>query len=208
MIFRGLCRKYFMIILGGMIQGFAMGVFLFPNSVPSGGAGGLTVLFNYWFHIPMGIALWLVNSSMLVIAVQNLGGASAIGTLAGITVTSLAVNFFEVNVYMPHSFVWLELLLGSVTLGVGVALLLRQGVSHGGIGIIALIISKSRRINPGKPLFWINGSIFVVTAYVIDWQIVIQALCCQWISTRIVDWLYNIRIPRKTPSLALDWRKK
>lgn len=203
-----LCRKYLLITVGSIIQGFSMGVFLFPNAIPSGGAGGLTVLLNYLFQLPTSIALWLVNFSMLIVALQYLGGASAIGTMVGITVTSISVQFFETYLYMPSANVWIDLIIGSFILGLGVAILLRQGVSHGGIGIIALIIAKSRRINPGKPLFWINGSIFVITGYVIDWEIVIQALCCQWLSTRIVDWLYNVHVPRKMSHWAPGWRRK
>ncbi|WP_232223956.1 YitT family protein [Anoxybacteroides tepidamans] len=207
-VFRILLRKYLLVIAGSMIQGFAMGVFLFPNSIPSGGAGGITVLLNYIFHIPASLALWLVNASMLVVAFRYLGSASTVGTLIGITVTSLSVQFFESNLYMPSPNVWIDLFIGSFFLGVGVAILMRQGVSQGGIGIIALIIAKSRRINPGKPLFWINGSIFIITGYIIDWKIVIQAIFCQWMSTQIVDWLYSLHIPRKTSFSALGWRRR
>jgi len=105
----------------------------------------------------------------------------------------------------PFSNVWLDLLTGSIILGTGIALLLRQGVSNGGVGVIALIIAKYKKINPGKTLFWINGVIFVITAYVIVWEIVIQALICQWISTRVIKWLYTIRVPRKRMILDALW---
>src|SRR5690625_2229198 len=38
-----------------------MGLFLFPQSIPSGGAGGLAILLNYYVHMPLGPTLWLVN---------------------------------------------------------------------------------------------------------------------------------------------------
>ncbi|MEI4769965.1 YitT family protein [Psychrobacillus sp. FJAT-51614] len=207
-IFRRLRRKYSLVIVGAIIQGFAMGVFLFPNFIPSGGAGGFTVLLNYWFHMPLSIALWLVNSSMLLFAFHYLGSGSAIGTLFGITMTSISVNIFNVYLETPFSSVWVDLLVGSVFLGTGIAILLRQGVSNGGVGIIALIIAKYKNINPGKTLFWINGLIFIITAYIIDWQIIIQAIICQWLSTTIVSWLYVVSIPRKSLIFNLIWFKK
>ena len=94
--------------------------------------------------------------------------------------------------WIPHSQMFRStLLFGSIFLGIGIAVLLRQGVSNGGVGVIALIIAKYKNINPGKSLFWINGVIFVITGYVIVWEIIIQALICQWVSTTIVRWLYQ-----------------
>ncbi|MCG7345262.1 YitT family protein [Sporosarcina sp. ACRSL] len=198
-------RKYILVAIGAVIQGFAMGVFLFPNYIPSGGAGGLTVLLNYWFGIPLSLALWIMNASMLLFAFHYLGGKSTIGTLFGITITSISVNLFEVSLNSPFSTVLLDLLFGSIFLGTGIAVLLRQGVSNGGVGVIALIIAKYKKINPGKSLFWINGVIFVITGYVIVWEIIIQALICQWVSTTIVKWLYNVRVPRKRVIIDLIW---
>lgn len=186
-----------------------MGCFLFPHFIPSGGAGGITVLLNYWFALPMSIGLFIINASMLLIAVHYLGTSSAIGTLVGITGTSIAVNLFEV--YVPFSFqnVWIDLFIGSATLGIGVGLLLRQGVSHGGIGILALIISKLRKIPPGKPLFLINGVIFIIISYIISWQIVVQAIICQWFSTKVIDWIFHLQVPPNIISfLQPQYRKK
>lgn len=185
-----------------------MGIFLFPNSIPSGGAGGLTVLFHYFFNIPLSIILWIINASMLLFAIHFLGSSSAVGTLFGITITSLVVNISQTYLSTPFSNVWMDMLIGSLILGTGIGILLRQGVSNGGIGVIALIISKYKNINPGKPLFWINGVIFVITAYIIDWRIVIQALVCQWLSTQIVAFLYNLKIPITISTPAFAWRKK
>lgn len=204
-IIRSDLRKYFLVTIGAVIQGFAMGVFLFPNYIPSGGAGGFTVLLNYWFGIPLSLALWIMNASMLLFALHFLGGKSTIGTLYGITITSISVNLFEVSLPSPFSYIWLDLLFGSVFLGIGIAVLLRQGVSNGGVGVIALIIAKYKKINPGKSLFWINGVIFIITGYVIVWEIIIQALICQWVSTTIVRWLYNVRVPRKRAIIDLIW---
>jgi uncharacterized membrane-anchored protein YitT (DUF2179 family) len=207
-VFRGLFRKYSLVTVGAVIQGFAMGVFLFPNFIPSGGGAGFTVLLNYWFHVPLSIGLWLVNSSMLLFAVHYLGGISALGTLLGITITSISVNIFNLYLDTPFSNVWIDLLFGSVFFGTGVSILLRQGVSNGGVGVIALIISKYKKVNPGKPLFWINGVIFVITAYVIDWEIVFQAITCQWLSTRIISWLYGVSLPRNILTFDFFWRKQ
>ncbi|UOE92538.1 YitT family protein [Alkalihalobacillus sp. LMS39] len=196
-----LLKKYCLITAGGIIQGFAMAIFLFPHSIPSGGAGGIAVLLNYWFAIPIGFALWLVNFSLLVVAIKWLGNASAMGTMYGITITSLTIYFFQDDMYRPSTYVWFDLLIGSLLLGIGVGLLLRQGVSNGGMGVLALLFATYRNTLPGKPLFFMNGSIFILTALVIDWGIIIKAIISQWVSTKVVDFIYHIKIqPSFNPS--------
>lgn len=198
-------RKIALILIGSITQGFAMGVFLFPHSIPSGGGAGLAVLLNHWIHMPISIGLWLTNFCFLLTAVNYLGGNSAIGTIGVITTTSVSVNFFEVYFESPFTDEWINLLCGSILLGIGITFLLRQGVSNGGIGFVALALSKYKKINPGKALFWMNGIIFLITAYVIDWLIIVQAILCQWLSTTIISYLYNLSFRRR---YGMAWRSK
>ncbi|CAM3546802.1 MULTISPECIES: YitT family protein [Paenibacillus] len=203
---RRIAIRFLLITAGAIIQGFAMAVFLFPHAIPSGGGAGIAVLLNHAFGLPMSFGLWLANTIFLVFTVQYLGSISAFGTVYVITVTSVSVNFFEVFVDPPFKNVWIDLLFGSVILGTGVAMLIRQRVSNGGIGFVALAIYKYKGINPGTSLFWMNGIIFALTAYVIDWKIIILAVGCQWMSTRIINWIHQFPAPKTTYAPA--WRKK
>ena len=205
---RRLLKKGSLIITGSVLQGFGMAVFLFPHSIPSGGAAGLAVLLNYWFQLPMSLGLWLMNIMFLLSTVHYLGKISALGTIMVITVTSVSVNVLDVYFESPFANIWIDLLAGALLLGVGISILLSQRVSNGGIGYVALAIYKFKRINPCRTLFWMNGFIFLIAAYVIDWKIIILAVLCQWISTRIVTWIYNPPFRRETPIYTLAWRKK
>ncbi|SDL69553.1 YitT family protein [Sediminibacillus halophilus] len=196
-----------LVTLGATIQGYSMSVFLFPHFIPSGGAGGIAVLFNYWFGLPLSVALWIVNFSLLAAAIHWLGNASALGTMYAITVTSLAVQFFDNPVFLHGGNAWFDLLFGSLILGFGIGILLKQGVSNGGMGVIALITAKYRNIPPGKPLLILNGSVFLLTASIIDWRIVIQAIICQWVSTKMVDFLFTTKLSF-LPVLLAAKRKK
>src|SRR5699024_7729380 len=162
--------------LGGIIQGFGMGLFLFPNAIPSGGAGGIAILLNHLFLLDISVSLWIVNFFMLLTGVKELGKRFALWTIVGMTMTSLSVHFFD-------------LILGSVLLGTGIGILMRQGVSNGGAGVVAFVIALRRNILPGKPLFIINGVIFIMTSIIINWKIVFLALMSQWISTRVIDFI-------------------
>lgn len=164
-----------------------MAVFLFPHHVPSGGAAGLALLMNHWLQLPLGFSLWLVNFSMLIFALHWFGVAWTFRTMFSVTVTSLTIIFFDTYLYMPHMSLLVDLLAGSLVFGIGVGLLIKNGASSGGMVIPALAIASYRGRRPGKSMFWINLSIFVLTATVIDMTIVFFAVLCQWLSTRIID---------------------
>jgi len=198
-------RKNGLVIAGGTIQGLGMGLFLFPHAIPSGGAGGLAVLLNHFFHIHMGFGLWLMNFSMLVVGIKYLGNRFAIWTMLAISVTSYAIYIFQNLIPTPLGNVWIDLLIGSVLLGTGVGILMRERVSNGGVGVIALVIATHKNILPGKPLFWINFCIFLLTAFIISWEILIQAFISQWISTKMVDVICGLNFSQ---SYTLGWRKK
>ncbi len=192
-------------MLGGIFQGFGMGLFLFPHAIPSGGAGGLAVILNYWFSIGMGPALWIVNFSLVLVGINYLGKRFFLWTFMGITMTSLSIDFFETYVTIPNRNLFFDLLIGSIFLGTGIGILMKNGVSNGGVGVIAIMIAYGRAIPPGKPLFYINTCIFLLTAALIDWKIIFLAITSQWIATTVVDVIYRINFAwRIIPS----WRKK
>ncbi len=70
-------------------------------------------------------------------------------------------SFFEVYLIIPERNLLFDLIIGSVTLGIGVGLLMRQGVSNGGVGVLAYMLAFKRNISPGKPLFFFNCLIFL-----------------------------------------------
>lgn len=184
---RAFVQKGGIVLVGSVLQGLGMGLFLFPQSIPSGGAGGLAILLNHFFHIDMGSSLWIVNFSMLMFGVTYLGKRFAVWTVLGITMTSISIALFEQIFHLEVRIVLFDLVIGSIFLGTGIGLLMRSGVSNGGVGVIAFMISHGRNILPGKPLFVINCFIFIITAAIISWNIIFLALISQWISTKMVD---------------------
>ncbi|HET7628098.1 MAG TPA: YitT family protein [Bacillales bacterium] len=175
------------ITCGGMLQGMSMALFLFPHHIPSGGAAGLAILLNHFLHLPLGIALWFVNFSMLLFAIHWFGIPWTLRTMYAVTVTSLTIGFFDRFTDMPHVHLGIDLLAGSILFGLGVGLMIKYGASSGGMVIPALAIAAYRREPPGRTMFWMNLGVFLLTATVIDFKIVLFAVTCEWASTKIID---------------------
>ncbi|WP_044746980.1 YitT family protein [Bacillus alveayuensis] len=198
---------YLLLFIGATLQGISMSIFLFPHFIPSGGAAGLAILMNHWFHLPLGLSLWVVNFSFLVLALKYFGYSWTIRTMYSVTITSITVNLITEYVSFPHLNLWLDLLSGSILFGVGVGILIRHGASSGGMVIPALMIASYKDWSPGKVMLGINFFIFLLTASVINFKIVFYAILCQTISTNIIDTIYYLKWP-SIQSVSLGWRKK
>lgn len=193
----GVLRKSGILGLASTIQGLAMSVFLFPHFIPSGGAASVSVLLNYLLHVPFAVTLWVMNACLLGAAVKWLGKGNAFWTMYCVTVTSVVVDAADPLVTGTVSFVLVDLLIGSILFGVGVGVLFRMGASSGGMDILALIISKLKGYSPGRTLFGINGSVLLLTGIVVDLKIILFAIACQFIATRILDIINKFDFRRK-----------
>ncbi|MDR4888595.1 YitT family protein [Fredinandcohnia sp. QZ13] len=199
---------YICIVLGAFLQGLGMSLFLFPHNIPSGGAAGLAILMNHWVQLPLGLSLWIVNFSFLILALKYFGFSWTVKTMVAVTITSVTVSYVSTLGSFLTPFFWLDLLCGAVTFGVGVGLLIRSGSSSGGMVIPTLMIAKYNDWSPGKVMLWMNFFIFLLTASVIDIRIVFYAILCQTVSTNIIDFIYHLRAPTFITTNQLGWRKK
>ncbi|MBM4762814.1 YitT family protein [Bacillus sp. B15-48] len=198
---------YFCLIIGAILQGLSMALFLFPHSIPSGGGAGLALLLNHFLHLPLGFALWLANAFFLLFALNYFGFKWVVRTIFAVGITSLTVSFFTAHKLFEQSHIILDMAIGSIIFGTGVGLLIRSGASSGGMVIPALMIASYRNWNPGKVMFAINLFIFLLTAMVINYKIVIYAVICQFLSTNIIDMIYKLKWPKPT-FLETNWRKR
>ncbi|MGM0839200.1 MAG: YitT family protein [Bacillota bacterium] len=195
-------RKGTILGIAASIQGLAMAMFLFPHFIPSGGAASVSVLLNYLLHVPFAITLWVLNAALLLAAVKWLGKENALWTMYCVTVTSFVVNFLNSYLIGKVSIVFVDLLIGSILFGIGIGVLFRMGASSGGMDILALIISKLKGYTPGKTLFVINGSVLLLTGIVVDLKIILFALVCQFIGTKILDIICQLEYKRSLNRLG------
>ncbi|NRD79221.1 YitT family protein [Bacillus sp. BRMEA1] len=198
---------YTCLFVGAILQGLSMSLFLFPHSIPSGGAAGLAILMNHWFHSSLGFSLWLANIVFLLFALKYFGFTWTIRTILSVATTSTTVSFATSHLPHPHVHILLDIVAGSLFFGIGVGLLIRSGASSGGMVIPALMIASYKKWSPGKVMMGINLFIFLLTALVVDYKIVGYAVICQFFSTNIIDFIYEMEF-HKINLLSANWRKR
>lgn len=184
--------------IGAFLQGLAMAAFLFPHAIPSGGVAGIAILNHYFFSLPLGLTLWTINFGLLLLAVKKLGKKAALWTIYCVAVTSITVDWITTHVPNPLNGTLIDVIYGAIIFGTGVGILFRFGASSGGMDILALIFAKWSGKKPGTILFMINSFVLVITSLTIGFEIILFALLCQWISTRIIDYVRTASFQRKT----------
>ncbi len=202
-----LLLTYFCLLFGAALQGMSMSLFLFPHSIPSGGAAGLAILMNHWFHLSLGFSLWLANIVFLVFALKYFGYTWTFRTILSVATTSTVVSILTAQVPHLHVHILLDMAAGALFFGIGGGLLIRAGASSGGMVIPALMIASYKRWSPGKVMMGINLFIFLFTALVIDYKIVVYAIVCQFFSTNIIDFIYELKFQQLT-FLSANWRRR
>lgn len=198
---------YACLFFGAFFQGMSMSLFLFPHSIPSGGAAGIALLINHWFDLSLGFSLWLANVVFLLFALNYFGYTWTFRTVLSVATTSATISFFTMKIPMDPGFLMADMAAGSLFFGLGVGLLIRAGASSGGMVIPALMIAFHKNWSPGKVMMSINLFIFLLTSLVIDYKIVIYAIICQFLSTNVIDFIYQIKF-RNITSMALNWRRR
>ncbi|RFU68558.1 YitT family protein [Bacillus sp. V59.32b] len=198
---------YVYLTIGAIIQGVGMALFLFPNAIPSGGAAGIAIILNHFLPISIGVCLWFANLTSLTLALTYFGYEWMIRTIYSVSVASFTVNWVTMFWYIPEWNIGFDILCGSLFYGVGVGILIRYGSSSGGMVVFALVLAMYKKWSAGKAMFWMNISIFILTAIIIDMRIVLYAVTCQFLSTRIIDFVNTYKIEFSFFQ-ELEWRKK
>lgn len=206
-MFRHKLLTYLGLFFGAFLQGISMSLFLFPHSIPSGGAAGIALLLNHWFHLSLGFSLWMANAVFLFFALNYFGYAWTLKTIISVATTSITIMMLTVQVNLPHGNIIFDILGGSIFFGIGVGILIRAGASSGGMVIPALMVANYKNWSPGKVMLVMNLLIFSITSIVIDYKIVFYAIICQFLSTNLIDFIYQLKIP-KISLLSPNWRKK
>lgn len=188
---------------GATLQAAAMSIFLFPHAVSSGGAAGISIMMNHLFHTPYAASIWGVNAVMIILAMKWLGWKTAAGTMYCVTITATVIDLLTPLFSAAPGTIWVDLPAGALLFGIGLGILFKSGASSGGMDIAALILSKWRNWPPGRSLFCINTMILIATGIVVDVRTILYAIVCQWIASRVIDFIQSASFPavRKKPLL-------
>lgn len=169
-------REYSLMTVGMFVYAFGWIGCILPADGIGGGAAGLSLVLCKavealsGVQVQIGTMVFLINGLLLLVAGFIVGWKFGIKTVFSIFMISVAMNFWESVLPAEGLFAGMEnllqVILGGVLAGIGVAICFMQGGSTGGVDIVSMIINKYRTVRYGNIVmcsdFMIIGSSLLV----------------------------------------------
>ena len=125
-----------LIIVGCALVAFGTSCFLLPNKLSSGGFSGIATIIYYFYHIPLGTSIVLLNIPVFIWAYIKFGKKFIFKTIIATVLYSQFINLFEKTTEFTHDY-FLASIYGGILIGLGLALVLKANASTGGSDLVA-----------------------------------------------------------------------
>ncbi len=130
--------KLSLIIIGCALAGFGTSNFLLPNQISSGGFAGIATIIYYFFNIPMGTTIIVLNIPLFILGYIKFGKKFILKTIVATFLYSKFIDAFAEFTFFTQDRL-LSSIYGGVLIGIGLALVLKAEASTGGTDLIAHI---------------------------------------------------------------------
>ena len=210
-----LSKQGLVIILGSLIFGFGLSCFLVPFKIAPGGVGGLSQILYYFFGLPVGLSMIIMNIPLWILGMVFVGRQFGIGTFAGFFISSLAADlmtpsnlyrwglfremferyntlpngaFKPMNEWALTDSIFVASIAGALLLGIGIGIIFKARASTGGTDVPVAILKKHLNISMGNGYLIVETSIILFTGYMFrDINIIIWSYFGLFLTARFVD---------------------
>jgi uncharacterized membrane-anchored protein YitT (DUF2179 family) len=191
---RAWCFNHVFALVGAALVATGYNLFVIPHDVVPGGVVGLSQIVNEWTGWPVGLVSLAVNLPLLAVATRLMGPRYGAKTVLAMLVIGLGVDA------MAHwrglepvlENVLVSVMFGGVSIGGGIALILRGKGNAGGTPLVGQLIARVLRIPIGRAMLYTDG--VVIALALATWRnpdLVAYALICLFAISRTVDLALN-----------------
>lgn len=172
---KSVIKKLLMIGLGSTMIGIGINTFIIPSHIINGGIFGISLLVKYLWGFKMGMTMVCLNVPIYLMALKY-DLSYFLHSLYGLMITSIMIDIlFPLNGIVRFPVI-ASALLGGLTIGMGVGIMLRYNASPGGIDLLVFLISKSTSINVGYLLILIDSLIILFGLWILGDKILLYSL--------------------------------
>jgi uncharacterized membrane-anchored protein YitT (DUF2179 family) len=196
-----IAETYTIMFLGLLLYSLGWTFFLIPAGINGGGISGVGASIFFVTGIPVGITYFAVNAVLVVIAIKKLGASFGTKTIVNMSIISVLLTVLPK--LLPNAIIhdtFLSSVLGGIFGGVGLGLVFSQGGSTGGTDIIAMLITKYRRISPGRVIMYCDVIIIASSWFVFQ---SVEKLVYGYVSMWVVSYSLDAFLTGATQSAQL-----
>ena len=177
-------------IFGCFLVALAFNLFMSPNNLVAGGISGLSLVLKHFFGLNPSMIISISNVFLIILSFLLLGKEKTKMSILGSILFPVFVSMTEhLSTYI--SFKESEMILiavfGGVLQGIGAGLIFRAGYSTGGTDILNMIVSKIFKISLGNSMFFTDGTIIVIGAFVFGFNHLMYSLIILYLISTLTD---------------------
>lgn len=194
---KGQIKDLVFIFFGILMYSFGYTAFILPEEVVMGGVTGISALLFYAFGLPAGASIFVINVSLLLIALKALTRQFAIRTIIGVTMMSVLVGamqpFFQSTLIITvGEDRFMHVLIGAMLAGAGLGLVFSHSGSTGGTDIIIALLNKYFNVSFGRAMQFID-CIIISSSYLLfhSMETIVYGLVFTLVAGYVCDYVIN-----------------
>jgi uncharacterized membrane-anchored protein YitT (DUF2179 family) len=178
-------QDYGLLLLGALVQAFAMRLFLVPGQLVSGGISGAAQIINNFVKFPIGVMVLIGNIPLFILGWRFLGG-SRFALRTAVAVTAFSVFTDLLVLFLPESGFThdnvLNSLFGGVMLGAGLGLVYRGQGTSGGSDILGRILNHRFGISISQAYLITDTLVVLAGGFAFSWEKALYGLVVIYVS--------------------------
>ena len=189
-IIRKRTTPVFLIVIGCTIMGLSYALFLIPHHFVPGGVSGLAIILNYFFKLPVGAMIIVLNIPIFLFGLRTMGKKYVLKSLIGMVLSSVMIDVFVeiLKVRSATDNKVLASIYGGILLGIGLGIVFRGRASTGGSDIIGMVISKYTGISIGFGILVADFVIISASGFAFrDLEAPLYGYIVLFLSTKVID---------------------
>lgn len=157
---------YIATFVGSLLVSIAVNAFFIPHHLLSSGISGVAIILYYIFHIPIGVAIFLLNIPIMIACYRFMGRSYAIVSVVGMAMLSVIVDAtaFLSSLHIIHD-PMTSCIAGGILSGIGFGIIYKYDGNSGGLDVIGAIVKKFYSLEMGTVIMLINSAILLWAAY-------------------------------------------
>ena len=176
------------LVVGNAVLAFAVGMFILPSNILSGGVAGISLLISPFISLDESIIVLILSVGLLLVGGVFLGGKFVINSCVSSVLYPLILIGVEYFFEPPELEPILAAVFGGLLSGVGVGVVVRQGASTGGMDIPPLIINKLTGYDVSKAVMITDALTVLAGLFVYGLEEVLIGLIAVFLSGQGVRW--------------------
>jgi uncharacterized membrane-anchored protein YitT (DUF2179 family) len=178
-------QDYGLLLLGALVQAFAMRLFLVPGQLVSGGISGAAQIITHFVAFPIGVMVLIGNIPLFILGWRYLGGPR-FALRTAIAVTTFAIFTDLLVLFIPSTGVTsdnvLNSLFGGVLLGIGLGLVYRGQGTSGGSDILGRILNHRFGISISQAYLITDTLVVLAGGFAFSWEKALYGMVVIYVS--------------------------